>query len=74
MNNEHSAFLLDDEDLYFLDLLSDCDAYDNEEDYGYEFEPCIRVEYGNKKTEAELPVDKRKIDVIVEIVKELAQN
>lgn len=57
-----------------MDLLSDCDAYDNEEGYGYEFEPYIRVEYGNKKTEAELPVDKRKIDVIVEIVKELAQN
>ena len=74
MNDAHSAFLLDDEDLYFLELVSDCDTYDNSEDYSYEFEPRIEVEYGNKTKVAELPVDKRKIDVIAELMKELAQN
>ena len=74
MNNEHSAFLLDDQDLYFLELMSDCDTYDNEKDYSYEFEPHIEVEYGDKTKVAELPVGKRKIDVVVELMKELAQN
>jgi hypothetical protein len=74
MNNEHSAFLLDDEDLYFLELVSDCGTYDNDEDYSYEFEPRIEVEYGDKTKVAEPSVDKRKIDVIAELMKELAQN
>ena len=74
MNDEHSAFLLDDEDLYFLELMSDCDTYDNGEDYSYEFEPRIEVEYGNKTKVSEIPVDKRKIDVIAELMKELAKN
>lgn len=73
-NETHSAFLLDDAGLYLEYLLSDCESYDRRKVEYFGFQNQITVSYGGVEKKVDIPTDKRKIDALADIIKELADK
>lgn len=71
-NEFHSAFLLDDEGLYLEHLLSDCESYERDKVEYFGFQKQIKAGYDGLEKNVEIPTDKRKIDALVNVIKELA--
>lgn len=79
-NDDHSAFLLDDEDIYLHSLLTDCENYEakdlsyfgfyNELVVGY-FVPQGDSEYELIEKRMDVPHGVRKIDAVAGIIKSL---
>lgn len=86
MNEEHSAFLLDDEDLYLQSLLADCEKFevDDLSYFGFYQEssdvPALCVgyvvpqgdsDYELVEKQIEAPQGVRKIDAVANLIKSL---
>ena len=62
------------EGLYLEHLLSDCESYERDKVEYFGFQKQIKAGYDGLEKNVEIPTNKRKIDVLVDVIKELADT